>query len=912
MDHIWEVLKIEPTSDKRQIRKAYAALTKIYHVEEHPEEFSEIQQAYRAALEQAEAGEQKTPVQTVMLQEAQKEEPLLNEPKQKANDSILAKLEVLHQQQKSAYSSQEVIDQIVQLLLSQDVPDRQQMWQEFFLTDAFLFVHDNDGFVDELVDAICACPHLSIEKLEPIFVKELALVYSIISFGDIRDEAYNFGNKEAMIRIIFGQDDNAWVYTEKDIQLDNRRYAYFSFRKIRQLAEEGGLKTYQLEKWGNLAFYAEDNYCPKIVSENVPKWERRPEQVMEPYAPACVAMHTYLVRHYEIPENVCHAMRNNFEVDGRMGEYPLCSYEAVYDQMCQKYPRMRQSEAASLTDWKIGLLSDPPVFTKRMLDLETMEWLIQLLTIRACSKELTKMIYDAYESEGEWALPLLELLIGRLCDCENQERSGYNAQEAEKELGISTQNQDFWSYFLSVAYPYSNDGREPKDGDYHTVLSHYMKRVYPVSDYFATHFFKKETPMSQRGTMHGVMECGRTEKTISFDGAEIRIVFTPHHLEYTLQGVPVFYQTLPFSELSKLSESEEDMITFFLLLPITKVSVEKGCREEILRRMRALPFYKETWNYLADCMIRNTDWETKPEHPQKVLEEVYYSENTWNCFRGKLTGRKFQVDYQTPKGWYPMKLLYGESKKVRAIEDKSDRLNFMHQVVDGFLPPETVLLREIFVAGMTPIQKAKVIFDALVEIRHMDGKAKGKYRTPQRLDATQNFLEQWDSLHFGGHTCSVLLWFGKKEENTTPLHCYMFAHDDWDAFHTLFEMRGEVYNAYLKREVRLARRIMEPSEIVGYFRVEDIVPFPIGIGESGRFYSYFAHQFVMAQSFAELVTKCVDLEPLDRIELDKGFRTRNKFTGKLENWYYHEYIHEKNEVLYNYPYELYRELFEEV
>ena len=132
MDHIWEVLKIEPTSDKRQIRKAYAALTKIYHAEEHPEEFSEIQQAYRAALEQAEAGEQKTPVQTVMIQEAQKKKPLLNEPKQKVNDSILAKLEALHQQQKSAYSSQEVIDEIVQMLLKQDVPDRQQMWQAFF------------------------------------------------------------------------------------------------------------------------------------------------------------------------------------------------------------------------------------------------------------------------------------------------------------------------------------------------------------------------------------------------------------------------------------------------------------------------------------------------------------------------------------------------------------------------------------------------------------------------------------------------------------------------------------------------------------------------------------------------------------------------------------------------------------
>lgn len=912
MDHIWEVLKIEPTSDKRQIRKAYAALTKIYHAEEHPEEFSEIQQAYRAALEQAEAGEQKTPVQTVMIQEAQKKKPLLNEPKQKVNDSILAKLEALHQQQKSAYSSQEVIDEIVQMLLKQDVPDRQQMWQAFFLSDAFLFVHDNDGFVDELVDAISACPHLSIEKLEPIFVKELALVYSIISFGDIRDEAYNFGNKEAMIRIIFGQDDNAWVYTEKDMQLDNRRYAYHSFRKIRQLAEEGGLKEYQLEKWGNLAFYAEDNYCPKVVSENAPKWEKRPEQVMEPYAPACAAMHAYLVRHYEIPENVCCAMRNNFEVDGRMGEYPLCSYEAVYDQMCQKYPRMRQSEAAAFIDWKIGLLSDPPVFTKRMLDWDTMEWLIQFFVIRECSEELTKAVYEAYESEGERSLPLLELLIGRLCECENEKRNGQNTQEAEKELEISIQNRSFWSYFLSVAYSYSNDGREPREGDYHSFLSQYMRKVYPASASFSMNFFHKETPPSQRGTMHGVLECGRMEKTISFDGAEIRIVFTPHHLEYTLQGDSVFYQTLPFSELSRLSESEEDMITFFLLLPITKVTEDAECREELQRRLKALPFYKESWNYLADCMIRNTDWEIKPEHTQKVLEDVYYSENIWNCFQGKLTGRKFQVDYQTPQGWYPMKLLHGESKKARAIEDKSERLDFMHRVIDGFLPPEPELFKEISAAGKMPVQKAQDIFDALVEIRHMDGIAKGVYRTPQRFPAIQKFLDQWDSLHLGGHNCSAILWFGKKEENSFPLHFYMYAHDGWNAFNTLFEIRGEVYNAYLKRESRLARRIMEPSEIVGYFRVESIVPFPIGIGESGRFYSYFAHQLVIAQSFAELVAKCVDLETLDRIELDKGFRTRNKFTGKLENWRYHKYEHETNEVIYNYPYEFYRELFEEL
>ena len=96
-----------------------------------------------------------------------------------------------------------------------------------------------------------------------------------------------------------------------------------------------------------------------------------------------------------------------------------------------------------------------------------------------------------------------------------------------------------------------------------------------------------------------------------------------------LQGDSVFYQTLPFSELSRLSESEEDMITFFLLLPITKVTEDAECREELQRRLKALPFYKESWNYLADCMIRNTDWEIKTRtHPKKfwkmyIIAKIY-------------------------------------------------------------------------------------------------------------------------------------------------------------------------------------------------------------------------------------------------------------------------------------------------
>lgn len=47
----WEILQLEPTNDKRLIKKAYAKLLRKYHPEEYPEKFLEIQQAYENVLQ---------------------------------------------------------------------------------------------------------------------------------------------------------------------------------------------------------------------------------------------------------------------------------------------------------------------------------------------------------------------------------------------------------------------------------------------------------------------------------------------------------------------------------------------------------------------------------------------------------------------------------------------------------------------------------------------------------------------------------------------------------------------------------------------------------------------------------------------------------------------------------------------
>lgn len=46
----WQILGIAPTQDKKEIKKAYAQLTKMYHPEENPEEFKRIQEAFQACM----------------------------------------------------------------------------------------------------------------------------------------------------------------------------------------------------------------------------------------------------------------------------------------------------------------------------------------------------------------------------------------------------------------------------------------------------------------------------------------------------------------------------------------------------------------------------------------------------------------------------------------------------------------------------------------------------------------------------------------------------------------------------------------------------------------------------------------------------------------------------------------------
>lgn len=76
--NVFHILEIEPTNDKKEIRKAYARLVKRYHPEEYPEEWKRIHDAYETALKIAQYGKTPEQAKELPMQKQKAELPEVN------------------------------------------------------------------------------------------------------------------------------------------------------------------------------------------------------------------------------------------------------------------------------------------------------------------------------------------------------------------------------------------------------------------------------------------------------------------------------------------------------------------------------------------------------------------------------------------------------------------------------------------------------------------------------------------------------------------------------------------------------------------------------------------------------------------------------------------------------------------
>lgn len=92
-NNIWTILGIAPTTDIAVIKSAYATKAKEYHPEDHPEEFQELQKAYKSAVKYAkQAKSEVSPAEIPVVENPEQleglQEELQTEPQIKLQETL--------------------------------------------------------------------------------------------------------------------------------------------------------------------------------------------------------------------------------------------------------------------------------------------------------------------------------------------------------------------------------------------------------------------------------------------------------------------------------------------------------------------------------------------------------------------------------------------------------------------------------------------------------------------------------------------------------------------------------------------------------------------------------------------------------------------------------------------------------
>ena len=149
------VLGIEPTTEKKTIKRAYAAKSREFHPEEHPEEFRRIHDAYEEALAWAErnAGrgeEPQMPEEPRRMEEESGEDRMENsrEKDEKSEESATQSVEPPEQQGADDREVRKIMEQCISLYLNEKERNKLYHWKDILEEPAYREYFRTKTFVE--------------------------------------------------------------------------------------------------------------------------------------------------------------------------------------------------------------------------------------------------------------------------------------------------------------------------------------------------------------------------------------------------------------------------------------------------------------------------------------------------------------------------------------------------------------------------------------------------------------------------------------------------------------------------------------------------------------------------------------------------------------------------------------------
>ena len=394
-NEVWETLKLAPTKDKNTIRRAYAALSKECHMEDNPELFSKINEAYRMAMENNKIShstelEQETIQELKQKQEKgqglkkEREEELKQEPKeelkeelkqepkeeleqelkqeskQEAEHSLLAMLEEKEAEELQKTFSEGALSKLFDILNDSQRCNSASHWKEYFLSKLFLDEQFDENFGKGLMECLQEAPDGLIYNLPKNFILELVIAYGLlpdaIRVGEPKYDkkgnqyweyiyrvngegsfynrmvAAELYNMQAAKNSANSRNMYNFLVNKKENRL--REYSFSEYIKLRKLNQDGHLNKSQRGKWEKMLLGGGPHFL----------YERNGQEYEEIYthSECFVVLLEYWVRTDKVPESVLMFMYDNYGLKSIDHSSMADIYKGLKDAILQKLPKIEK------------------------------------------------------------------------------------------------------------------------------------------------------------------------------------------------------------------------------------------------------------------------------------------------------------------------------------------------------------------------------------------------------------------------------------------------------------------------------------------------------------------------------------------------------------------------------------------
>lgn len=777
-NEIWETLRIAPTEDKNAIRRAYAALSKECHMEDNPELFSKINEAYRMALKNVADAAEENQYEDGTDDNSEEGQPA---------PSLLSMLEEKEKEKLQKTFSEGALSKLIDILSDSKTKNSAYDWKEYFLSELFLDEQFDESFGKGLMECLQEAPDGLIYNLPKNFILELVIAYGLLPDAiRVGEPKYDKkGNKywEYIYRVngegsfynrmvaaelynIHAAKNNAnsrnmynFLVNKRENRL--RAYSFSEYIKLRKLSADGYLNKSQRAKWEKMLLGGGPHFL----------YERNGQEYEEIYthSECFVVLLEHWVRTDNVPESVLMFMYHSYGLKDIDHSSMSDIYGGLKEAILKRLPKiekmlyaddsvrerkkrwknaLKKIVSENHSNYDNGIYESTENIKKQIYDLfNSDDWkalkqdedtfceIYETLSRRAVTpKEMADFLLDFYEKNGDFADPdkVTELRLGLIRSKNFMRRikeTDYNSEYTYEKTGLSdinADNEQFLVYLLSRGFgnPYmsvidSNEKQVPYIKENCIYLSAFLDEIY--HPFFSGDEQWNPVPGWQKAFTHfdeeenDILEPVRDE-LIMHDGNRLVVEFHLHYILYFWNDNQVVDSVLTWAQLAAYAEKITNPVHFLYLLAITEIGEDKyfEAEAEICGWLEKTCIDKLICSVASQILAVDNAGLPFEENEAKRVVFVCYGEQERFCFRMTVSRRNVKLYRQTRFGWEEMKLLDGEGKEAKSL-DIEGKIAFCKNKLKSMRQPKPTLISHKDLRDVSGLEKIRIVIEAMKE-----------------------------------------------------------------------------------------------------------------------------------------------------------------------------------------------------